>query len=197
MDQVLELLADLLALLGLDNEYHEAAAARAQQLAADRAGCAAGLVDLVDLLFDTLSASSRLSTPGLDAAVRRVRGSVFDVAQNIDRTVHHAANGAKLRSCDCSIFLIWSWAKSLAKREKPVKNSIMDCLQLLAPLLAASMIGDTANSPSGKKSMRLKPPKAAHSWSWRADIFLQHILLDADRLTGRDRACQIILPSSA
>src|SRR5690349_2449299 len=49
VNELLEPFAHLFALFRLNEEHHEAAAAGAQQLAADCAGFATGLVDLVEL----------------------------------------------------------------------------------------------------------------------------------------------------
>src|SRR5208282_1397064 len=49
VDQLLQSLADLVALFRIHQENHEAAAAGAEQLAADGAGLTAGLVDFVDV----------------------------------------------------------------------------------------------------------------------------------------------------
>jgi hypothetical protein len=46
MNELAQPLADLGALFGVDEEHHEAAAAGAQELAADRAGVAPGVVDM-------------------------------------------------------------------------------------------------------------------------------------------------------
>ena len=45
------------------------------------------------------------------------------------------------------IFLIWSWAKSVAKREKPVKNSISDCASSVRRA-GGRMNGSTEKVPS-------------------------------------------------
>jgi hypothetical protein len=49
VDQLAQPLADLGALVRVDQEQHEAAATSAQELTADGTGVAPGLVDVVDL----------------------------------------------------------------------------------------------------------------------------------------------------
>jgi hypothetical protein len=65
VDQLPKPLADLGAFFRIDQEHHEAAAAGAEELAADGAGVAPGLVDVVDLRVRDAGGELALDLPRL------------------------------------------------------------------------------------------------------------------------------------
>ena len=75
------------------------------------------------------------------------------------------------------IFLIWSWAKSVSKREKPMKNIISDCESSVrragGRMKGITEIVHAVEATIGRPDLVLA-----------ADVFLEHLPSDADCLAA-------------
>jgi hypothetical protein len=87
MDQLAQPLADLGALFRIDQEHHEAAAAGAQQLAADGADVAPGLVDVVDLGIGDARSELALDLPRLMDQLAELAQRRFRIEQDVGGAV--------------------------------------------------------------------------------------------------------------
>src|SRR5580700_10123762 len=182
MDQLAQPLADQGALVRIDQEHHEAAAAGAQKLAADGTGVAPGLVDVVDLRIGDARGELALDLPRLvhqlaELAQRRLR-----IEQDVGGAVDQAADHAQLVLAAVHILdLVLGEIGGEARKPGEEQH------QRLRKLRAPRRRQDERQYREGAVLVKVDAVEAAigrPDLVLAADVFLEHFLLDADRFAA-------------
>src|SRR3984893_1967264 len=182
MDQLAQPLADLSALVRIDQQHHEATAAGAQELAADGAGVAPGLVDVVDLRVGNARGKLALELPRLMHQFTELAQRCLRIEQDVGGAVDQAADHGQLVLAAVHILDLVLGEIGGEAREAGEEHH-----QRLRKLGAPRRRQNERHHREGAVLVKVDAVKAAigrPKLVLAADVFLEHLLLNADRFAA-------------